>query len=194
MSDLARKFLSGFNRFSPEEIELIIQNTCVEQVRKGELIIQEGKIAKKCYFVVHGCLRQYQTKESDEKTRRFYVEGDPVVLYSSYLHSAPSEYSVQCLEDCTLISGTREAEQKMHAVYPALEYLTHTIMMDDYRKAEEYITLLNSFNAEQRYSVLSDTRPDLFNRIPLLYIASYLGVTPESLSRIRKRVQAGAKN
>lgn len=151
-------------------------------------------MAKKCYFVVHGCLRQYQTKERDEKTRRFYVEGDPVVLYSSYLHSAPSEYSVQCLEVCTLISGTREAEQKMHAVYPALEYLTHTIMMDDYKKAEEYITLLNSLRAEQRYSVLSDTRPDLFNRVSLLYIASYLGVTPESLSRIRKRVQTGAKS
>lgn len=63
-----------------------------------------------------------------------------------------------------------------------------SLMFEDYKKAESYITLLNGFSPEERYILLMKSRPGILNRIPLVYISSYLGITPESLSRIRRRI------
>lgn len=75
----------------------------------------------------------------------------------------------------------------MHAEKPVLEYITHHIMVDDFKKAEDYISLLNNFSPEERYLQLVKNNPKILQRAPLIYIASYLGITPESLSRIRRR-------
>ncbi|WP_338791777.1 Crp/Fnr family transcriptional regulator [Bernardetia sp. MNP-M8] len=188
MNEIAKKYLLKFNRFSSDEIDLIIKNTSVETFKKGDILIQEGNICRKCYFVLKGCLRQFKVVDGVEKTTEFFLDGEPVVLYSSYLNGKPSEYTIQFIENSTLISGTREQELVMHNSNPSIEHLTHSLMFEDYKKAENYITLLNCFNAEKRYLMLMKSRPEILNRIPLIYISSYIGVTPESLSRIRKRI------
>lgn len=193
MNDFPREFLLKFNRFKPEEIDFIIENTSVETFKKGETILREGSVCKKCYLVIQGALRQFKLIDGAEKVSGFFFEGDPVVSYSSYLNAQASEYSIQCLEDTVLISGTREKELEMHSENPVLEYITHHIMVDDFKKAEDYISLLNNFNPEERYLQLLNNSPEILKRVPLLYIASYLGITPESLSRIRRRTLKSAK-
>ncbi|WP_314004281.1 Crp/Fnr family transcriptional regulator [Xanthocytophaga flava] len=193
MKDIARQFLLKFNRFSSNEIDLILYNTSIEEFRKGQFVIQEGSVCKKCYFVLKGVLRQFKTIDGVEKTSDFFLEKDPVVLYSSYMHGKPSENSLHCMEDCVLLSGTKEQEIAMQKSNPSLEHLLYGLLADDYRKAENYITLLNGFNPEQRYLALLETRPELLNRVPLVYIASYIGITPESLSRIRKRIMSNTQ-
>ncbi|MDJ1485000.1 Crp/Fnr family transcriptional regulator [Cytophagaceae bacterium YF14B1] len=188
MEDITRQFLLKFNKFSSDEINLILDNTSIEKFRKGQFVVQAGSICKKCYFVLQGCLRQFRIIDGVEKTSDFFLEKEPVVLYSSYMDRKPAESSVQCLEDCILLSGTKEQEITMHKTNPSLEHLIYTLLSDDYKKAESYITLLTCFNPEQRYLALLETRPEILNRVPLVYIASYIGVTPESLSRIRKRI------
>lgn len=182
------QFLLQFKRFSPADIELVLQHTSVESFKKGELVLEEGTVSKKCYLVVWGSLRQFKLVDGTEKTSAFFFEEDPVVSYSSYLNGLPSEYSIQCLEDCVLISGTKEQELEMRRINPQLEFLTHDLLADDFKKAENYISLLNNFSPEERYRTLLKTEPRIVNRVSLVHISSYLGITPESLSRIRRRI------
>jgi CRP-like cAMP-binding protein len=186
--DLLTKFLTKFEKFDKNEIEAIVENTQVESFKKGTIILKEGKICNKCFFVLKGCIRQYQLINGEEKTTGFFMEGQAAVLYSSYLEKTPSEYYLSCVEDCVLTTGSREKEQKLHKQYPKLEYLVHALMPQDYAKAQERIAILSNYNPEERYLNLIKTQPELLNRVPLHQIASFIGVTPESFSRIRKRI------
>jgi CRP-like cAMP-binding protein len=188
MKEVLRRFIEKFEKFDEDEITAIVENTQVESFPKGTIVLQEGTICNKCYFVLQGCLRQYQLVSEEEKTTGFFLEGQPAVLYSSYLQNRPSEYYLSCVEDCILITGTREQEEELHKKYPKLEYLSHVFMLQDYNKVESHLALLNAHKPEDRYLILLKTQPELLNRAPLHQIASYIGVTAESLSRIRKRV------
>ncbi|AUP78572.1 Crp/Fnr family transcriptional regulator [Flavivirga eckloniae] len=188
MKDLLAQFISKLNTFDENEITAIVENTQIESFKKGTLILEEGKICNKCYFVLKGCIRQYQLVNGEEKTTGFFMEGQAAVLYSSYLNKSPSKYYLSCIEDSVLTTGTREQEELLHKQYPKLEYLVHSLMPQDYTVAQERISLLNNHSPEERYIIIMKTQPELFRRVPLHYIASYIGVTPESFSRIRKRV------
>ena len=183
-----KQFISKFKSFDQSEINAIIENTHVESFKKGTTILKEGEVCTKCFFVLSGCVRQYQLVNGEEKTTAFFIEGQAAVLYSSYLEGRPSEYYLSCVEDCILTIGTREQEQKLHNQYPKLEYLIHTLMPQDYSKVQDRLASLINNNPEERYQILMKTQPELLDRVPLNQIASYIGVTPESFSRIRKRI------
>lgn len=189
MKHTIKPFFRRIGNFTEEEIAAIEAHTTVESFKKGSVILAEGKVCQKCYFVLEGCLRQYQLINGEEKTNGFFLEGQPAVLYSSYLNQRPSEYYVSCIEDSVLLTGTREQEAELRKNFPSLAHLTHTLIVQDHERAEKYISLLNGYKPEDRYLVLMETQPELFNRIPLHQIASFLGITPESFSRIRKRIQ-----
>lgn len=193
MDDLLKQFLLKLKRFNSEEIKLIINNTTVETFKKGDLLLEEGIISKKCYFVIQGSLRQFKLIDGVEKTSAFFFEEEPIISYSSYMNGLPSDFSIQCLEDSIVISGTKAQELEMRRLNPFFEYLTHHIMTGDFKKAENYISLLNNFNPEERYLMLLKSQPQILNRVSLVHIASYLGITPESLSRIRKRILVNKK-
>ena len=130
----------------------------------------------------------YKLIDGNEKTTAFFVEGQAAILYSSYLEQKPSDYYLSCIEDSILTVGTREQEQELHRKYPNLEHLIYSLLPKDFTKAQEHIALLNNYNPEERYRILLQKQPELLNRVPLHQLASLIGVTPESLSRIRKRV------
>lgn len=188
MNDVLKKFLARFNSFSEPEINTIVANTRIEYFKRGSVILEEGKITNKCFFVIKGCLRQYRMVDGEEKTTGFFTEGQPAVLYSSYLNRVSSDYSLSCIEDSILTTGTREQEQNFHKESPNLEHLVHILMSQDYTRVEKHVELLNFHKPEERYKLLIKTQPSLLNRAPLHQIASYIGVTPESFSRIRKRL------
>ena len=182
------QFLSSFKKFNESEINAIVEHTQMESFKKGAIILTEGQICNKCYFVLKGCVRQYQLINGNEKTTAFFIEGQAAVLYSSYLEKKPSDYYLSCVEDSILTVGTREQEKELHKLYPNLEHLTYTLLPQDFTKAQEHIALLNNFSPEERYLLLMQKQPELINRVPLHQIASLIGVTPESFSRIRKRI------
>jgi CRP-like cAMP-binding protein len=183
-----RRFLEKFKSFDPSEINAIIENTQVESFRKETVILQEGEVCTRCFYVLTGCLRQYQIVNGDEKTTAFFTEGQASVLYSSYLAGSPSQYYLSCVEDSILIVGTREQEQKLHKEYPNLAHLIHTLMPGDFNKIQERLSSMINDSPEERYLNLIKTQPELLGRVPLNQLASYIGVTPESFSRIRKRI------
>lgn len=188
MKDIVINFLSKYNAFSQEEIQAIVEKTRVESFKKGTVILKEGEVCTKCYFVISGCVRQFKLIDGEEKTTAFFLEGQAALLYTSYMQKTPSAYYLACVDDCILVTGTREEEEELHKVHPALAQLLHTLMPEDYSKMQQRLDLMSNYNPEERYLMLMQTQPELMNRVPLHQLASYIGVTPESFSRIRKRV------
>ncbi|GAB3249788.1 Crp/Fnr family transcriptional regulator [Larkinella harenae] len=185
MENTVRWFLEKLEKFNLNEINALLEHTRIECFSKGDLIVRQGLICNTCYFVLKGCLRHYQIRDGEEKTTRFFLDGEPAVLYASYLKQT---HYLSCVEDCILLTGTREQEQELHKKHPKLENLIHTLLFRDYDKAENYIALLNGYKPEDRYLMVLKNQPELLNRALLHQIARFLGVTPESLSRIRKRI------
>jgi CRP-like cAMP-binding protein len=189
-----RRFIEKFETFDHNEINAIIENTHVESFSKGTVIQKEGEVCTRCYFILSGCVRQYQIVNGEEKTTAFFTEGQASVLYSSYIEARPSEYYLSCVENCTLIVGTREQEKKLHQQHPGLAHLINTLMPQDYDRIQNHLSSMISNSPEERYLNLIATQPHLLDRVPLNQIASYIGVTPESFSRIRKRILLKAKS
>lgn len=160
----------------------------IETHAKGTLLLREGEITSRCYFILKGCIREYQLLDGVERNIAFFTEHQAVISYTSYLEQAPSQHYYTCLEDCVVLAGTRAQEQALHKLYPRLEFLTQTILQKDYQQVQRQLAMMISYSPEERYEYLLATRPELLQRVPLHHLASFIGVTPESFSRIRKRV------
>lgn len=181
-------FISKFDSLTNEEIEIIADNIKVQSVKKGTVLVKEGQICEACYFVLKGCLRQYVIVDGTEKTTQFYTEEQAAVLFSSYSNQVKSESYLTCVEDSLLIVGEIGSETKMYEEFPKLEQITRLMMQQNLGKSQDEFTRFITNSPEERYLYLLKTRPELFQRVPLNQLASYIGITPESFSRIRRRI------
>ena len=190
MDDKLLQLFEHFPTLSKEEVLAIASNINTREVKKGSVLLQEGKVSKECYTVLKGCVRKYYIKDGVERTTAFFTEGEPVASFSSYINSTPSDHYLVCVEDCLLAVGTKEKEDEMIAKFPKLEPIIRSEMEKNSGKSQEELASFITSTPEERYTNLLNDRPDLFNRVPQHQIASYLGIKPESLSRLRKRIQS----
>jgi CRP-like cAMP-binding protein len=182
------EYFSGESNLSKEELKAIIEELNIKTFKKGTILLNEGDVSTNCYFILEGCVRQYILDDGIEKTTAFYTENEAVVSFESYTQQKPSSQYFVCNEDVIAIVGNPENEQKMYQRFPKLESLTRSMVEQDFGKTQEEFANFVTSNPEKRYLDLMKNRPDLLQRVPQLQIASYLGITPESLSRIRKRI------
>ena len=189
MSDQIIDFLSNYIELSEEEIDLISKQNVIHSFKKGAIILSEGEVAKECYFILEGCVSSYYLIDGEVKVSDFFTEKQPITPVS-YITKKPSEYYLACMEDCVISLSTTESNKKLMASVPRLLELGAAILQDQMAnqrmKHDDFIKL----PVDARYQNLQKTAPDLLNRIPQYLIASYLGIKPESLSRIRKRLRA----
>lgn len=182
------KFIKNFDTLTDEEAQLIVDNTNVQAFKKGTLLLQEGQVAKYCYLVLKGCVREYYLVDGIEKSTAFFTEGQPVTSFTSFSNQTPSKHYLVCAEDCILTLGTQETIDDMSSKIPGLESIILQEVEKTTGQAQDEFAAFVISSPEERYLNLLETRPDLLNRIPQHQIASYLGITPESLSRIKKRI------
>jgi CRP-like cAMP-binding protein len=183
-----REFVSNFPFLQPDEIEIIVEHTQLKQFPKGTVLLKEGMISKACYAVVKGCIREYYIKDGLEKTTSFFTEGQAVNSFSSYTNHVPSKHFLECSEDCLLTVGSQSLIDQMCERIPRLsEFIKSEVEKDAGALQERMATFMIS-SPEERFVDLLENNPSLINRVPQHQIASYIGVTPESLSRIRKRL------
>jgi CRP-like cAMP-binding protein len=187
---LINNFLK-YGLLSPEEIEAILQSTEIKEFKKGDFLLREGQKSINTYFVLRGCIRQYNLSNGDEKTTRFFFEDDWVLSVNEVSENATSLFNWICLEDCTLVSGNEQKAQELFVNFPRLETITRRIVEDAFSKIQTSVLSYYSESPEQRYLSLIKTQSNIIQRVPQYYLASYLGIQPESLSRIKKRI---AKN
>lgn len=180
-------FMSNFPFLNTDEIEIIVENTVLGEFKKGHLLLKEGNISKACYAVIRGCVREFYVKDGLEKTTAFFTEGDYVNSFSSYTNQIPSKHYLECSEDCLLTVGNQSLADQMCERIPRLTEFIKTETEKDAGALQERMAFFMTSSPEERFSDLMENKPSLMNRVPQHQIASYLGVTPESLSRIKKR-------
>jgi len=181
-------YISQIAPLSDTEIRTIFELISVKSYKKGKILLREGQIGSLCCFVLQGCVRQYYLIDGEEKTTSFFTEGQPVTTGGASFDNKPSKSYLVCNEDCVLIVGNPENEQEFFERMPRMEMFNRLGVEMELQKSQETLAEYIITNPEERYLNLMKTRPDLLERVPQYQLASFLGVTPESLSRIRKRI------
>lgn len=181
-------FLQQFTVLTEAERHEIGAKLNVQQFKKRTILQEIGKIPKHCFFVLEGCVRQYEIIEGVEKVTDFYTEKHAVISSQSYAEQVPSDFFLECVEDSYLLVGEPEHDQKMIVEFPILREITFQVMEDDWLRVKANLSAFKLSSPEERYTTFLEKRADLMNRVSNAQIASYLGIRPESLSRIRKRL------
>lgn len=173
---------------SDEEAQAIADSMQTKTYNKGDFLLREGQIATSTYFVLDGCVREYILTDGEEKTTNFFTEEQWAISLNSFTPDNPSKHNWVCMEDTTVVVGDEKQAQEIFQHFPRFETISRTIMEAAFAEQKEALTSYYTDSPEQRYLKLLKSRPSLIQRIPQYHLASYIGVKPESLSRIRKRI------
>lgn len=181
-------YISQFKSFTHEEKQIIESYFLFRQVPKKFTLIRMGKIARELYFINKGLLRLYYTKETEDITAFIFREHIFASCYDSFLRQSPGNQSLDTLEDSELLVISYNDLQLLYHKVPKMETVARKIAEQRFINAQMILSsyILNS--PEERWKIFEATNGDLLLRVPHHMIASYLGITPVSLSRIRKRL------
>lgn len=156
--------------------------------QKGEVIFTEGKISHEIYFVNQGCARLYYNVDGTEKTAFFYTEGQFICAGESYTYQVPAVENYQAVEETEIYVFSRSRIEKLLEAVPQFEVIARVATENELITCQKMIASFVTKSAEERYKDLLSSQKELFQRVPQQYIASFLGVSPETLSRIKLRV------
>lgn len=191
---MKNKFIDYFSRISPlskEEADAIAESMQTKKFKKGDFLVKEGQFSTKTYFILEGCVREYVLTDDEEKTTNFFTEEQWAISLNSFAPQKAVRHNWICVEDTWVVEGDEQQGQALFKRFPRFETISRTIMEAAFAKQKESLTSYYTDSPEQRYMKLMKSRPGLFERIPQYHLASYIGVKPESLSRIRKRIASG---
>ena len=189
MNDINKiEIFRQFTDFNDSELEIIMPYFEIKYFKKKTHLLDVGKVSNEVYYLIKGCIRLYCEKDGEELSTYFFTDNMFAGSYDSFLARRPSKVAIETLEECEVLVLTHEAQEKLYKVFPKMnEFIRKAIEQRFVLLHDLFISyLLNS--PEERYLMLQKDRPDLLNRIPQNQIASFLCITPFSLSRIRNRV------
>ena len=155
---------------------------------KNDFLVTHGKRCRNLYFLQQGALRGYYTLEEKEITHWFAFENDFVTSFHSFITGQPAVENIQLLQGSVLWSMSREKLNVLLDRFPEIERLVRIIYENYYIRLEERFINSQFKSAAERYQNLLEQAPHIVERVPLGYIASYLGISQETLSRIRGRI------
>jgi len=187
MQDLLFDFLSKYISLTDEEKNAILSLDIFRSVNKGTILLKEGQKSNKGYFILKGCIRTYYVIDGEEKTTAFYTEME-ALNPPCVISKTPSEYYISCLEDSILIVSNSDMVVETNSKFPKFETLCRILSEELLAKQQLDFDEFKTSSPEQRYLNLLHKRPDLLQRVPQHQLASYLGIKPQSLSRIRARI------
>ena len=177
-----------FTDFNELELKIIMPYFEPKKFKKKSVLLNAGQVSNEVYYLIKGCIRLFCEKDGEELSTYFFTENMFAGSYDSFLSRKSSKVAIETLEDCEVLSLTHEAQEELYEVFPKMnEFIRKAIEQRFVLLHDLFISyLLNS--PEERYLMLQKDRPELLQRIPQHQIASFLGITPVSLSRIRNRL------
>ena len=186
MYDLILKNISRFITLTPEEEQYFTSLLKPKKLKKKQYLVQEGDIVRYDYFVNKGCLRTYTIDEKGlEHVVQFSIEDWWTGDMYSFLTQTPARYTIDALEDTELLCLEKNALEELYLRMPKFERFFRHLLQNAFVSLQERISTNLSQTADERYCTFIDKYPLMEKRLPLKQIASHLGITPESLSRIR---------
>lgn len=189
MRESLHKFINSYIQLSREEINVFEEILTYKKIKKKELVVENGRVCQKVLFVSEGYFRFYHIdSKGNEITSDFYFAPSFITSYTSFIAGTPSFVNVQAMSDMEVLEFTKTDLYKLYDKYPKIERLGRLIAESIAITSEEHLFLLLNQTAEMRYKRLLEINPQYVNTIPLQYIASYLGITQETLSRMRKSI------
>lgn len=187
MQDLLFDFISRYVSLTEGEREAILSLAIFHSVKKHTILLKEGERSDDGYFVLKGCIRTYYIIDGEEKTTAFYTEMEALTPHC-VISKAPSEYYISCVNDTILLVSNPDMETEIFSKFPKFETLCRILAEEFLAKQQINFDEFKTSSPEQRYLNLLQKRPDLIQRVPQHQLASYLGIKPQSLSRLRARI------
>lgn len=172
---------------SEEELSALKSVMKEEQLHKNEVFLQSGKACEKLAFISEGAMRLFYDSPDKEVCNDFFFENSMVGSLASFLSQTPSLVNIAAIENCKLYVLHHNDVMELISQYPSLKKMADIIVQEQLLRAEKREAALLSINPEERFKNLMEEHPKIFKRIPLRYVASYLGITPETLSRYRTK-------
>ena len=187
MKNILFDFISKYITLTEEEKNALVSLDLFHSVKKGTILLQEGEKSNESYFVLKGCIRSYYVLNGEEKTTAFYTELEALTP-PSVINKTPSDYFVSCIEDSILLVSNSDMEEEINRKFPKFDTMCRMLSEELLAKQRIDFDEFKTSSPEQRYLNLLEKRPDLIQRVPQHQLASYLGIKPQSLSRLRARI------
>lgn len=179
---------------SEDDLSAIKNHLTPKKLRKKQYLLQEGDVCKFVAFVEKGVLRSYTIDEKGtERIIQFALEGWLISDLYSFLTAEPATYNIDAIEDCELVLISKTAHDDLLRTLPRYETWIRLQITGAYIALQRRLTSIISLSLEERYESFTSIYPDIVQRVPQHMIASYMGLTPETLSRVRKKITTGKK-
>lgn len=181
----------AMNRIVPlTEVEWQQVEDCVfeKSIKKGKILLAEGETNRELYFIRKGLIRKYYLKDGVENIRQFFFENAFVNEMASFITGQPSNIYMEAMEDCDLFVFKKHDMERLYEYSPTFQKMSRLIIEFNFIGLTRRVEGLFLQSPEERYLQLIQTRPKIFQRVPQYMIASYLDLTPEGLSRIKRRI------
>ena len=182
------KQIRRYVELDDQEVLVLNKYTKLLNLKKKEDLLKEGQICRALYFVEKGCLRMFFTdKKAVEQITQFALDGWWIADYFSFIDNQPSDYTIQAIEESEIIAIDKVVLDDLLKELPQLERYFRIIMQKAAAAAQLRIRLMKELTKEEFYIHFSTSFPEFVQRVPQYMIASYLGLTPEYVSELRKK-------
>lgn len=178
-------YIERYVTLDPEAADALEQLATKEQYGKNQYILEPGQRCNRIWFLQQGMVRKYHLHDGKEITTWIHTENETFTSLQSFSQNSPTNEFLQACEETTVISITKKNSEKL-ARFPAILTFTNAMMEEAFVNMDRHTKALNQLDAKSRYNYLRSIAPEMVNRAKLGHIASIIGVTQETLSRIRK--------
>ena len=190
MSDLLYQHIRKFANISETDFAEVLTFFEFISVKKKEILLHEGQMCRKHFFVLKGCLRLYYLKETGiEQTTQFAIENWWMTDNLAFLEQKHSSFAIQAVEKSEILAISFDAQEKMLARFPQMERYFRKVYEKTFATAQLRIKYINEYSREELYRHFASGQRAFLQRIPQYMLASYLGFTPEYLSEIKKKAE-----
>ena len=182
-------YLSGHTEATNEQLDAFCSRFRSKTTKRNEILLDAGSICKYMYFVNKGCLRIYLMDESGKESTRFLIpEGRFGTAFPSFILQEPSHAFIQSIEPSEILYLTYQDFRQLPEIFPGWEKLYRMNLERDYIDSIKRIESLITMSAKERYALLLENNPGLIRRLPSKIIADYLGISQETLSRLKSKI------